>query len=103
MTSLYSEAEVEAGSRLSVSIDDRTYRLLSVSEDGFAIRAEEAPRLSGFVMMVDAAGTVSRCLVVLAEEERGVRYYEFKQRTEDRGAPLVDYVRGKDAPVALLT
>lgn len=103
MTGYYAQSEVAAGSRLSVSMDDKTYRVLSASSDGFAVRAEEAPCLSGFVEMVDASGTLSRCLVVLAEEERGVRYYEFKQRTEDRGAPLVDYVRGDNAPVGLLT
>ncbi len=95
-------ALVPPGSRLSVATDAGAFRLLSETVSGFAIRAEDAPYLGGFVEVTGAAGERSRCLVMMAEEACGVRHYEFKQRTEDRGMPPVDHVRQSDAPVALI-
>ena len=81
-----------------------SYPVRRLWDGGFAIAVEDAPRLRGFVDLMNGDDRMARCLIVLAEEEEdGIIRYEYKRRTEEADAPPVDYEVSDDAPVALLT
>jgi hypothetical protein len=86
-----------ANHALTVSTDAGTYPVLSATSSGLVVRASDAPRLSGFVEVRDGTGNLARCLVMLTEEENGVRHYEFKQRTLNRTVRALYHAQAQDA------
>ena len=64
------------GPRFSVSTEEgRTYSLLRLWENGFAVTEADAPRLRGYVDLLANGERMARCLIVCAEAEAGeVRY-----------------------------
>ena len=92
-----------ASPRLRIEAGGRSHRVLRAWEDGFALDAGAAAQLRGLVDIFDGATHVSRGLIVAAAREGGEVIFDYKRMTEARGAPPADFVRGADAPTALLT
>ena len=89
--------------RLCVHVGDAVYPIKQLWNDSFAIDADIAPKLRGFVDLYDGPRHVSQCLIMTSREDDGERVYDFKWSTEVADAPAVDYVRNENAPIALLT
>ncbi len=89
-------------SRLCIHDGDRVHRVLRLWETGFALDAEDAPVLHGFVDLYDGARHLYQCLVVNSTVEGGERLFEFKWSTAVSDRPALDYEAGTEGPVALL-
>ncbi|WP_127112857.1 hypothetical protein [Shimia sediminis] len=89
--------------RLRVVVENRSFKVLKFREDGFSLDIEDAPHLRGLVDLYDGGKHLSQCLVVASEEEGHLMHYEFKWATPVADRPPVDFYRGGNAPVALLS
>jgi len=95
-------ASLKKSSRLRVEMGDKTYRILKLWKDGFAVEAESTPRLRGLVDIFDGANHLYQCLIVADEEDGGQMRYEFKRSTVAADKAPLDFYRAPDAPIALL-
>ena len=95
-TKTKSRANSNAMPRLRVEVGGQSFTILKYSEQGFSVRAEDAPRLPGFVDLYDGAEHLSRCLVVATTEEGGERSYEFKRRQAIHAHAPLDYAPGSE-------
>jgi hypothetical protein len=95
-------AMLRRSSRLCIHDGDRVHRVLRLWDGGFALAAQDAPVLRGFVDLYDGARHLYQCLVVASREENGERIFEFKWSTAVSDRPALDFVRADDAPVALI-
>lgn len=89
-------------SRLRVRVGNHDFTLLRYWHDGFALDADEAPRLRGLVDVYDGAHHISQCLIVASEEDAGQMVYEFKRETRANDRVPLDYEIDANAPVALI-
>lgn len=88
--------------RLRVEVNDKSYPVLRMTSEGFALDLVDAPKLRGLVDLYDGGRHLSQCLIVAASEDGNQMIYEFKRNTAaGDGAPL-DFERDVDAPIALL-
>ncbi len=90
------------GSRLRLTVDGVTYRVLRMWKTGFAVEAADAPHLPGLVDLYDGANHLFQCLIVASEEEAGEMRFEFKRATAVASGAALDFVRSVDAPVGLI-
>ncbi|CUH66266.1 hypothetical protein TG4357_02334 [Thalassovita gelatinovora] len=79
-------------SRMLVEADGKTYRVLSFWDSGFALDAETASHLRGFVDLFERGQHLYQCLIVAASEDDGRMCYEFKRLTAIQDRPPVDFV-----------
>ena len=93
---------VKSASRLRISVDGETYPVLRMWKTGFALEAETAPTLRGFVDLYDGAIHLFQCLIVAFEEDDGEMKFEFKRLTAVTQSAAIDFERAVDAPVALI-
>lgn len=112
--STYISKEVQAGldaarkdhlrrsSRMMVEANGQTFRVLRFWDRGFALDAENAPKLRGFVDIYDRGFHLYQCLIVASAEEDGQVIYEFKRLTAAQGAAPVDFAQEEMEAVALL-
>lgn len=91
------------GPQYRVRMGGGEFPIARMWESGFSVKAEDAPRLRGFVDLLHGGDLLARCLIVLAEEEGGVVRYEYKRRTEAFDRPPLDYEAAEDGPLGLLT
>ena len=89
-------------SRMRVKAGERTFTILRHWDSGFALDADDAPRLRGLVDVFDGARHLSQCLIVASEEEAGEMVYEFKRATPHVEVPPKDYEVAENAPVGLI-
>lgn len=89
-------------SRMRVRVGDQSFTILRYWDDGFALDADDAPRLRGLVDIYEGNRHHSQCLIVASAEEPGQMVYEFKRATAAVDAAPRDYARDDDAPVALI-
>ncbi|MTJ05470.1 MAG: hypothetical protein FH759_12355 [Sediminimonas qiaohouensis] len=94
--------ELKRSSRLRIMVDDQTWPVLRLWDDGFALEVEEAPHLRGLVDLYDGARHLSQCLIIASAEEGGEMHYEFKRITAAHDSAPLDFARDEDAPVALI-
>lgn len=90
-------------SRLRVRVGGHDFTILRYWDEGFALDAEDAPRLRGLVDVYDGSRHISQCLIVASAEEEGQMVYEFKRETMAFDKPALDYERDANAPIALIT
>ena len=90
-------------SRMKVRAGDQTFTILRYWNDGFALDAEDAPKLRGLVDLYDGGRHLSQCLIVAAEEEEGEVVFEFKRSTAASDHVPLDYEETLGGPVGLLT
>lgn len=88
--------------RLRVEAGGKSFRILRLTANGFALDALDAPNLRGLADIYDGSRHLSQCLIVAAQEDCGEMIYDFKRNTAaGDGAPL-DFERPEAAPIALL-
>ncbi|MEM9426379.1 MAG: hypothetical protein AAGA06_06725 [Pseudomonadota bacterium] len=90
-------------SRMRVKAGNLHFTILRHWDTGFALDAEDAPRLRGLVDVFDGTRHLSQCLIVASEEEAGEMVYEFKRATPHTEKPALDYEIAANAPIALIT
>jgi hypothetical protein len=96
-------AGLRKASRLRISAGDDVYPVLRMSKTGFAIAAEDAPKLRGLVDLYDGANHLFQCLIVAHEEDGAEMRYEFKRATAVNDHAPLDFERLADAPMGLIT
>ncbi len=96
------KAAQRRSSRLCVHDGDKVFRVLRLWDGGFAVDAEDAPKLRGHVDIYDGARHLYQCLVMTSREEAGERIFEFKWHTAVADRPADDFERDRDGPVALI-
>ncbi|MGB0799852.1 MAG: hypothetical protein ACPGRD_11090 [Planktomarina sp.] len=89
-------------SRLRVQAGDQVLTVLKFWDDGFSVDKEDAPQLRGLVDLFDGARHLYQCLIVASEEDGDEMRYEFKRNTMALDRAPLDFVKAKDAPVALI-
>lgn len=89
-------------SRLRVRADGQTHPVLRLWARGFALDAENAPRLRGLVDIYDGSRHLYQALIVTSSEEDGELRFEFKRSTAAADRAPLDFYRPEDAPVGLL-
>ncbi len=89
--------------RLRVQADDASFRVLRFRDNGFTLDAETTPRLRGLVDLYDGGKHLYQCLIIASEELNGEMRYDFKRATPSADQAPVDFYRGENAPVGLLT
>jgi len=93
---------MKSKSRLRIHSGGSVFPVLRMWESGFAMEAEIAPRLRGYVDLYDGSIHLFQCLVVASEEDAGEMRYEFKRLTAVSEAPALDFAKAHDAPLAFL-
>jgi hypothetical protein len=96
------KAALRRSSRLCVHDGDKVFRVLRLWDGGFAMDAEDAPKLRGHVDIYDGARHLYQCLVMTSREEAGERIFEFKWHTAVSDRPAADFERRREDPVALI-
>ncbi|WP_415921812.1 hypothetical protein [Tateyamaria sp. SN6-1] len=89
-------------SRLRIVTPDGVHPVLRMWKTGFAMEAETAPKLRGYVDLYDGAIHLFQCLVVASEEDAGEMRFEFKRLTAVSDRAPLDFERNPMAPVALI-
>lgn len=89
--------------RHRVEMDGQSYKVLKLTEKGFAVDAEAAPHLRGLVDVFDGSRQLYQCLIVASSEENGQMWYEYKRNTVATDKAPLDFYREPNAPVGLLT
>jgi hypothetical protein len=89
-------------SRLRVRVGEHDFTILRYWHDGFALDAEDTPKLRGLVDVYDGSRHISQCLIVASEEDAGEMVYEFKRETMAHDKVPLDYELNANAPVALI-
>lgn len=89
-------------SRLLVEADGQTFRILRFWDTGFALDAEDAPKLRGFVDIYDRGFHLYQCLIVASEQENDQMIFEFKRLTAIHDVPPVDFAVEEPQTAGLL-
>ena len=93
---------LKKASRLRIDADGDLHPVLRMWKTGFALDAETAPHLRGFVDIYDGAIHLFQCLIVATDEEQGELRFEFKRATTVSKAPAADFEIPENTPVALI-
>ncbi len=89
-------------SRLRIDVGGVIYPVLRMWKTGFAVEAENAPKLRGLVDLFDGSKHLFQCLIVATQEEDGEMIYEFKRATAVASAAALDFERSETAPAGLI-
>jgi hypothetical protein len=87
----------------SVHIGDEAFAILDMSDNGFSVARDEAPRLRGLVNIYEGPRHLYQALIVAAAEAGDVMQYDFKRNTAATGHPAVDFEQVEARPAGLLT
>lgn len=83
----------------TIHIGDEAFAIIDMSEDGFAVLADETPHLRGLVDIFDGPRHLYQALIVAAAEDGDLMRYDFKRNTAASHSAPVDFERA-DSPVA---
>lgn len=89
-------------SRLRVQTGEKTVPILRFWESGFAIEAENAPKIRGLVDIFDGARHLYQCLIVASDTQDSEIVFDFKRATAAMTEAALDFAPPDDAPVALI-
>lgn len=87
----------------SVHIGDEAFAILEMSENGFAVAADEAPRLRGLVDIYEGPRHLYQALIIAAAEAGDLMRYDFKRNTAAVPNPPVDFEQRSNRPAGLLS
>lgn len=93
---------MQRSTRMLVEANGQSFRVLRFWETGFALDAQDAPKLRGFVDLYDRGFHLYQCLIVASEEEGGQMIYEFKRLTATHDSPPADFAVDETEATALL-
>lgn len=85
-----------------VHVGDEAFAILDMTEDGFSVDLEDAPRLRGLIDIYDGPRHLYQALIVASERVGDVMRYEFKRNTPAASHAPVDFETPDARPVALL-
>jgi len=88
--------------RMRVQVGEESFPVLRIWETGFALEADKAPHMRGLVDLYEGPRHSAQCLVITSEQDGDEMRYEFKRNTIAHDSAPLDFVRKKDAPVALI-
>ena len=94
--------DMKQKTRLRVSVGERSFPVLDMSDTGFALDLENAPNLRGLVDLYRGAEHLYQCLIVAHEPDGTLMRYSFKRMTAATDKAPLDYAKRADAPVALI-
>lgn len=87
----------------SVHVGDEAFAILEMSDHGFAVSADEAPRLRGLVDIYQGAQHLYQALIVASSEYGDLMRYDFKRNTATAQTAPVDFILSDARPAGLLT
>jgi hypothetical protein len=85
-----------------VHVGDEAFPILDYSETGFAVDAEDVPRLRGLIDIYDGPRHLTQALIVASAQDGDLMRYEFKRNTPAASAAPVDFERRTETPKGLL-
>lgn len=86
----------------AVHVGDEAFAILEMTGSGFALLAEEAPRLRGLIDIYEGAQHLYQALIVTSEQDGDLMRYDFKRNTATALRAPVDFARDDHRPVGLL-
>lgn len=87
----------------SVHVGGEAFAILEMTNDGFSLLADEAPRLRGLVDIYEGAQHIYQALIVASSEEGDLMRYDFKRNTATTRTAPVDFVRPDAHAAGLLS
>jgi hypothetical protein len=87
----------------SVHIGDEAFAILEMGDHGFAVAADEAPRLRGLIDIHEGAQHLYQALIVATSRDGELMRYEFKRNTATARTAPVDFIQSDTRPAGLLT
>lgn len=94
--------KLRSKSRMRVKAGGELFTILRHWDSGFALDADDAPKLRGLVDVFDGGRHLSQCLIVATEEAGGETVYEFKRATPHAEKAPLDYEIAENAPLGLI-
>lgn len=85
-----------------VHVGDEAFAILEMTEDGFSVDAEDAPRLRGLIDIYEGPRHLYRALIVASEQVGDLMRYEFKRNTAASMQAPVDFEMTAERPAGLL-
>jgi len=85
-----------------VHVGDEAFPILEMTERGFSVDAEDAPRLRGLIDIYDGPRHLYQALIVASEQVGDLMRYEFKRNTPAETRAPVDFETGTDRVAGLL-
>jgi hypothetical protein len=86
-----------------VHVGDEAFPILDYSDSGFAVDAEDVPRLRGLIDIFDGSHHLTRALIVASARDGDLMRYEYKRNTPAVTTAPVDFERSPEQPAGLLT
>lgn len=87
----------------SVHADDQAFAIIDMSDHGFALVADDAPRLRGLIDIYEGARHLYQALIVTARQDGDLMRYDFKRNTATAQTAPVDFVQDDVRPAGLLS
>jgi hypothetical protein len=85
-----------------VHVGDEAFPILEMTDRGFSVDAEDAPRLRGLIDIYDGPRHLYQALIVASEQAGDLMRYEFKRNTPAETRAPVDFETTPDQVTGLL-
>lgn len=85
-----------------VHVGDEAFPILEMSDRGFSVDAEDAPRLRGLIDIYDGPRHMYQALIVASEQVGDLMRYEFKRNTAATATAPLDFEAEGERPAGLL-
>jgi len=85
-----------------VHVGDEAFAILQMTDRGFSVDAEDAPRLRGLIDIYDGPRHLYQALIVASEQVGDLMHYEFKRNTPAETRAALDFEMPGDNAVGLL-
>lgn len=89
--------------RMRVQAGEEIFPILKFSEESFSLESAKAPKLRGYVDILDGTRLKYRALIIASMEEENETVFEFKQATNIADGPALDFEKPEHAPVGYLS
>ena len=93
----------QSKARFRLVWDGTDHKVTRLWETGFALDAQEAPKLRGHIDIYEGPRLILRGLIVAAEQVGDEVFFEYKRVSNRHDAPPADFVATRDGPAGLLT
>lgn len=74
-----------------VHVGEDAYPILDMSDRGFSVDAQDAPRLRGLIDIYDGPRHLYQALIVASEQDGDLMRYEFKRNTAAQSRAPLDF------------
>lgn len=87
----------------SVHVGDEAFAIIEMSDDGFALVADDAPRLRGLIDIFEGPNHLYQALIIATAADGDLMRYGFKRNTATARTAPVDFIQSDARPAGLLT